>query len=1013
MKISGCLIVKNEENNIENCINSYKKIVNEIILVDTGSSDNTIKIARKLGAKIFYYKWDDNFSNARNYAISKAKGYWILFLDADEYFSSPLDASFLVELQRYNKRPDILGLAFKHVNVDINTGKKSEEQYLIRMFRNKKNIRYKNSIHEYIANSNGEMVVDIIKNKELIIYHTGYSKDILKEKVQRNLNLILKDLDTKQDTPMTYFYLSDCYLNLNKYSKCIENAKKFLSTGQKTLGFDVKPYFNIIDSMFSLDKPFSEINYEIDGAICKFPSHPEFYNFKARLYLNNKMYDEALKYYNMCLNLQNNYDDIQINNMNSQFESICFNMGKIFLLKNNIENAFDCFIKVLNYNLYNEIAFRHILKIVKTQKAEDIIALINSIYHIDSKKDMEFIVRNLCSCKYGIVLAYYANVWRNNFNIEDSSIMFNFLANKNYDTAFQCFYKCFKEDFSDWTELYTVVSAVLSQKRDNYELILNSINDSYKRIILNYFGFSKKLLCEDVEEYLEILTEFLLIDEYEQIKRYAALKENFEEDISEKIGYILSDYGFYQLAIEQYSCSINSENYISSLFKLGASYYNIKNYNQALICFEQALKEGYVENDILEYINWISTLMNKDEIISKCSNLTKLYKNLQGVNNSTSGTSKNRLLIYGKDDLIPVINKIINTNFEVASYIDDNNYNSNIFMDKPVIDISEVVNFKFDYIINLSNYTDIINYGVSDDKIIDLKKWIEDFFDYEFYQNYFNDGEQDETIGIISGISYHEVGIDVDYLRENFVNLAVSGEDLYYNYLKVKDVINSGEFSNLKYCIIGLTPYSFQYDLSLTESEFGKKRPNIYYSFYKDYHNYKNKEGLFCDNFKIKANKVLTKHYKTALMKSFRYDFEKKWNRMIESKFNSKKLSRKDLENEVKRIKDEGNKHYPITLNENYNILIQYIQLLIENNIKPMIVICPVTDFYKDNFSKCIYDEFLDLICSIQCKFNSELQVLNYYGSNSFEESYFYDSSHLNIYGAEKFTRLLNENIDW
>lgn len=1019
MKISGCLIVKNEENNIRNCINSCKKIVDEIILVDTGSSDNTVKIARKLGAKIFYYKWDNNFSNARNYAISKAKGDWILFLDADEHFSNPLDIKFLNKLQEYNKRSDILALAFKHVNIDIDTGKKSEEQYLVRMFRNKKNIRYKNAIHEYISNNDGEMVVDIIKNQDLIIYHTGYSNNILKTKVERNLNLLLKDLNTKSQTPMTYFYLSDCYLNLNKYSNCIEYAKKFLSTGQKTFGFDVKPYFNIINSMFLLNKSFDEINFQIDEAICKFPKHPEFYNFKARLYLDNQRYGESLKYYNICLDLQNKYDDIEINNMNSQFEAIYFNMGKIFLLKNNIESSFDCFIKVLHYNPYNEAEFRHILKIIRNEKPEDIVALINSIYNIDSKKDMEFIVRNLSSYKYGIVLAYYANLWRKDFNIEDSTIMFSFLANKNYDNAFQCFYKCLMEDLNDWTELYTVVSVMLSQKRDNYEITLNSINDSYKRILSNYFRFNKKLLTEDIGEYLEILTEFVLIGEYEQVRKYVDLKENFEEDISEKIGDILSDYEFYQLAIEQYIYSINNKNSITSLAKLGVNYYNTKNYKQALINFEQALKKGYTQNDIFEYINWISNLIINDEIAFKCSDLTKTYKAnqkaLQEENKSTMDIYKNKLVIYGKSDLIPIIHKIINRNFEIVAYIDDNNYDSSIFMDKSVIDISEINNFKFDYIINAGNYKNIIDYEVSDDKIIDLKKWIDDFFDYEFYQNYFTNSNDKDTIGIISGISYHEVGIDVNYLKDNFANLAVSGEDLYYNYLRVKNIISSCEFENLKYCIIGLTPYSFQYDLSLTKSKFGEKRPNIYYSFYKDYHNYKNKdrEGLFYDNFEIKADRVFVKYYKTILMKSFRYDFEKKWNIMVKSKFNSKKLTREGLKNEIERVKNEGNKHYPITVNENYNILIEYIQLLIKNNIKPIIVICPVTNFYKSNFSQYIYNEFLNLVNNVQYKFNNQIQVLNYYESSSFEELDFYDSSHLNIYGAEKFTKRLQEDIVW
>ena len=86
MKISACVITKNEEKNIARCINSYKDIVDEIILVDTGSTDNTVEIAKSLGAKIYYYEWQNDFSAAKNYALSMAKGDWIIFLDADEFF---------------------------------------------------------------------------------------------------------------------------------------------------------------------------------------------------------------------------------------------------------------------------------------------------------------------------------------------------------------------------------------------------------------------------------------------------------------------------------------------------------------------------------------------------------------------------------------------------------------------------------------------------------------------------------------------------------------------------------------------------------------------------------------------------------------------------------------------------------------------------------------------------------------------------------------------------------------
>src|SRR5690348_3827247 len=82
--ISLCMIVKNEEKYLERCLKSVEGVVDEIIIVDTGSTDQTTEIAEKFGAKILRYQWNDDFSSARNYSLKNAKCDWILILDADE-----------------------------------------------------------------------------------------------------------------------------------------------------------------------------------------------------------------------------------------------------------------------------------------------------------------------------------------------------------------------------------------------------------------------------------------------------------------------------------------------------------------------------------------------------------------------------------------------------------------------------------------------------------------------------------------------------------------------------------------------------------------------------------------------------------------------------------------------------------------------------------------------------------------------------------------------------------------
>ena len=84
VRLSQCMIVRDEEKNIERALSWGKDLVYEQIVVDTGSTDRTVELALAMGAKVYHFQWIDDFAAAKNYAISKASGDWIAFLDADE-----------------------------------------------------------------------------------------------------------------------------------------------------------------------------------------------------------------------------------------------------------------------------------------------------------------------------------------------------------------------------------------------------------------------------------------------------------------------------------------------------------------------------------------------------------------------------------------------------------------------------------------------------------------------------------------------------------------------------------------------------------------------------------------------------------------------------------------------------------------------------------------------------------------------------------------------------------------
>ena len=86
MRISACVVIKNEEKNIRRWLVNMRHIADEIIVVDTGSTDATLKILKEAGIKVYHFAWCNDFAAAKNYAIKQATGDWVVFLDADEYF---------------------------------------------------------------------------------------------------------------------------------------------------------------------------------------------------------------------------------------------------------------------------------------------------------------------------------------------------------------------------------------------------------------------------------------------------------------------------------------------------------------------------------------------------------------------------------------------------------------------------------------------------------------------------------------------------------------------------------------------------------------------------------------------------------------------------------------------------------------------------------------------------------------------------------------------------------------
>jgi Glycosyltransferases involved in cell wall biogenesis len=139
------MIVKNEERFLPLCLDSVKDYVDEMIIVDTGSSDGTVEIAKSYNAKVYHHPWENSFSKARNYSLKYATSEWILILDADEEIDK-IDAPRLKEVLKDDRTNVILLPVFSKSYKGKNLGVGNSE----RIFRNHLDFRYEGIVHNIL-----------------------------------------------------------------------------------------------------------------------------------------------------------------------------------------------------------------------------------------------------------------------------------------------------------------------------------------------------------------------------------------------------------------------------------------------------------------------------------------------------------------------------------------------------------------------------------------------------------------------------------------------------------------------------------------------------------------------------------------------------------------------------------------------------------------------------------------------------------------------------------------------
>mgnify|MGYP001607227624 FL=1 len=316
---------------IAQCINSAKGISGEVIVVDTGSSDRTKEIVRELGAKVYDYKWDDNFSNAKNFLKSKATKDWILLLDQDETISSQ-DFDKIKKLAKDEKylgyfliqRNYVKGIG--HVGLVSCKDDKYEEskdfegyvpRKMLRLFKNDSRARFTGAVHESVIQSIEKIGIGLIGNSDIAIHHYG----LLDRGADRNRRYV--DIE-KKNIRNDFYQEYQIAIQLHSIGEVKEASEHLLKSIELNPNFNLS-YLEVAIIMMKIGK-VSEAKPFLLHSI-KLKENETAWSHLGIVEVYEKNFDKAIECFKKA---------ISMNEKNADFY---FNLAQVLKQSGNIEEA--------------------------------------------------------------------------------------------------------------------------------------------------------------------------------------------------------------------------------------------------------------------------------------------------------------------------------------------------------------------------------------------------------------------------------------------------------------------------------------------------------------------------------------------------------------------------------------------------------------------------------------------------------------------------------------------------
>ncbi|WP_159442025.1 glycosyltransferase family 2 protein [Clostridium sp. Marseille-P2415] len=397
--------MKNEEKNIRRALSWGKDIVKEQIVVDTGSTDRTVEIAKEMGAKVFHFTWIDDFSAAKNYAIDQAKGNWIAFLDADEYLSKEDARKMFLLLEKIEegklkqKKPHILRTALADLNM---AGKVSAVTQQDRFFQNVPNLRYYNRVHEQIRVPFGQELNIADVSEDITIFHTGYTEKVYLEtnKLERNIALLRKEIEKNPEDYGSIEYLGESLEIAGRKEEAEAAYRKVLACGFDQISSKAK--ISILRSLMgmqvdrtdSINENGSCMQELYEKALQVDEKHPDCDFLMGAWYFKKGGFEECITYIESALNKYDLNQSKLLSYMPHKLEISYTMLVRCYLELQNPAKAVQSAVLSLRLNRYNEIMLNTLLDVLKNESTDETYNFLKKLYNMNDLKDKLLVIKS-------------------------------------------------------------------------------------------------------------------------------------------------------------------------------------------------------------------------------------------------------------------------------------------------------------------------------------------------------------------------------------------------------------------------------------------------------------------------------------------------------------------------------------------------------------------------------------------------------------------------------------------